>query len=375
MTENLTIDRVLPYLLERGLVRSSDVVDGHAFRVQDRTRRNRNFLVNATSGSLLVKQAGSAFDPESVETLDIEASLLRAVAVDDVLTPVRWFAPRFVYHDPDSHVLVLEQVRPATSLTKFHLGGGTIDFAVESAITAGRIIARFHRAMKDALRVGALGELPLAQPFAFNVPEYVRNLVNAGDPVASAFGAAVEATDLFDDSIQAQTAWTAGDGVVHGDVRWDNFLVTSGSAPGDNMNLRLIDWELTRRGDEYWDVVAYLAEYLRYWAMSASMLSSDPEAEAASAFTFAECHASADAFVGAYARARRLGREGHQELLDRIGVYLPYALAVVAFETTQQQSELPLAARLLVDKAAYCRTQPGNALRDWFGLEGADGNA
>ena len=365
----LTIDTVLPYLLDKHLLSRAVVVDDWAIEIQDRTRRNRNFLVSWSAPTgLLLKQAGNAFDEESAATLKVEADLLRAVARDDLLKAVRWFSPRFVYSDPADHVVVLELLRPATSLTKFHLNAGDIDFAPQAALTAGRVLARFHRTLTRGRELDALPELPAKEPFAFEVPMFARVLAESGDVVAAEFVQRLAATRVFDDLDAAREAWATGSSVVHGDVRWDNFIVTSGAAPADNLNVRLIDWELARIGDEVWDVVAYLGEYLRFWSLSAAMLSDDPDAEPAAAFTFAEYHESVRVFLDAYIKTARLGARGRARLMRHIATYLPIHLALVAFEGIQRQTEMPLGTRLLLEFAARALTDPDAAITEWFGV-------
>ena len=85
----------------------------------------------------------------------------------------------------------------------------------------------------------------------------------------------------------------AGDTVVHGDVRFANILVTA--AP---IEVRLVDWETSGRGDHRWDLAGVLQEYLsRDTSADGRPVSDrDPSAADACRSAHAEAWGTADAW-------------------------------------------------------------------------------
>lgn len=365
----LTLDNLVRYLLDNQIVSSADVVDDESFAVEDRTRRNRNFKVlRSGAPKLMVKQSGS-FDPESVATLHAEANLLEAVANDGHFRPIRWFSPRLVYFDAANSILVTELVHPATSLTKFHLNQGKVGFAVEMGATAGRVLANFHTAATQAVRRGYIDFLRPGMPFAFKAQQFLSKAGDEAGEATAEFMALLKATPLYGNLAAIQETIAGGKEVVHGDVRWDNFLLTHGSAPATNMNVRLIDWELAHLGDSAWDVTCYLTEYLRFWLNTVSLVTKDPDTDAPEgAFRLEEAHGSAQRFLDAYFRRRNLRGAQRAAFLGRVGWYLPYAVVAVAFESTQRQSKVPFHAKVGLRMAQEAYADPHGRLAQWFGV-------
>ena len=82
-------------------------------RLEDRSRRNRNFkVVRADGTGLLVKQGA---DEHARGTVRVEARLLAAIRRNPSLARVRWLAPEHVASDEG--LLVTRLVHPATSTT------------------------------------------------------------------------------------------------------------------------------------------------------------------------------------------------------------------------------------------------------------------
>jgi aminoglycoside phosphotransferase (APT) family kinase protein len=365
----VTLETLLRYLLDNQVLTTADLVDDPALWVEDRSRRNRNFKVlRGGEPRFMVKQAGS-LDPEVTATLRAEADLLEAVAHDSHFKPIRWFSPRLVHYDAPNHVLVTELVHPATSLNKYHLNQGSIAFPLPMAQTAGRILANFHATCTRAVRGGYVDFLKPNVPFAFRLQQVAKMSDEMGE-ASRQFFVELRQTALYGNLPAIQEMVAASHDVVHGDVRWDNILLTHGSAPADNMNARLIDWELVAIGDAAWDVTTYLAEYVRFWLSTVGMLVKDPGdlAAAEGAFRLEESHRSANAFLAAYQRRRGLRGRQRASLLNRVALYLPYAVMMVAFEATQRQSQMPYHSRVGLRMAQEAYADPFGCLAEWFGL-------
>lgn len=363
----------MPLLRRERRIRIGDVVHGR-IEILDVSRRNRNFRVLVGDrGGLLVKQAGDPADAAWREVLASEAVLYRAFHDDPAFGGARWFVPRLLGSDARRGILVVDLVRPATTLTKFHLHGGRIAFPPAAGRTAGRILADVHVRGARAIRAGRLAHLPGRYPMALKIRGLPGAPRPATGPADRAFLELVSRdASFYDDAPRLVDAWEKHETLVHGDVRWDNFLLTSGAGPPGEMNLRLIDWELACRGDAAWDVACFLGEYLRFWLTTAGLrgIRGAEDVEGRAAFRLSRCARSARAFLAAYrARARR-GRSVARDLDARAAAYVPFVLVQIGFEHLQRQERVPGVSRACVELAVEAARDPAGWCRERLGVGG-----
>ena len=365
----LSLDTVVPRLLERKALRAADIMAG-PFRVEDRSRRNRNFkVVPAKAPGLLVKQAT---DEHSRATVKVEGKLLAAARRDPAFKQARWFFPQHVADDAKDGLLVTRLVHPATSLRKYHLNAGDPRFHVDAAETAAHVLAGWHLAGAKALREGRLKFLPRDPPGCWGILEtFARTPTQEVSPTWEQFGRALHERVTFRDRVEPlRKRWSEFDGVVHGDARWENFLLTSGAAPTRDLNVRLIDWELASRGDEAWDLAVFLVEYLRFWQAQGAWGTARTlaEAEQGNRFPLRKVHPASRAFWRAYVTRRRWGRDREKAARSRVGEYLPFALLWMGAETLLGQPTLPPAALVAIDLAQQAADDPKRCMAAWWGL-------
>lgn len=254
---------VVDFLLERGLVDPADVLDG-GLSVEEAHRRNANFAVRRRGRpGLFVKQSRSG-DALSVASLRTEALVARVAAEDPAYARVGALAPPLRHFDAAQGVLVIDLVDDATELYRAAAGGTQLPAPVAAAV--GTAVGTLHR---DAPRTPSPGgpgpqqawilSLPLLQDADLPRGAAVRELqrVSRGDPALSA-GLA-----------ELRVAWAAA-AFVHGDLKWENVLVTAGAGAdaGAAPRVHLIDWELAGFGDAAWDLGGLLHAYLRAWVSS-----------------------------------------------------------------------------------------------------------
>jgi hypothetical protein len=341
----LTLEEVGPYLMERSLMAPRAVVDGRV-RIMDFSRRNRVFkVILGDAGGLLVKQGGSA-GAERASQVRLEGAIYQSVAEEESLRTLRWFTPQWHHSDASRRVLVSELVHPATSLNKFHLNGGKPSFPPALGQTVGRILGTLHKGGAPEGRDILLRILPEDLPYNFKLQtnfgvgpdgaflsRSVRAMLSKakGDP---------RFLRLLEEAV---ATWTP-EAPLHGDVRFENFLVTIGPAESglENMNIRLIDWELAIRGRPEWDVACYLGDHLRFWGMHvakrrngvvvkpAHVWEGDPDI--LQGFQLTAIRRSTRAFWREYVRTMEWTPSRAREAWTRVASYVPIALLRVALE-------------------------------------------
>lgn len=359
----LTLDSLVPYLLESGLVSREDVLD-RGIQAEDRSRRNRNFkvLVGSRRG-LLVKQAGLLEDPEHRASFHSEACFLAAASTTTDLRPLRWAVPRLVRADGDHLILATRLVHPATSLTKFHLNGGKVHFPPEAARTVALILAQTHSLGRGTTMPEALENIPRRPPPVWDLLDgNYGAAAGSGLPAFAALRQLIRGQDAFWGRLaDLRAAAHAQDRIVHGDVRWDNILLTHGEAPHGGLNLRLIDWEWVGRGDPAWDVACALAEYLRFWLATGSLYDVQglEGVRERAAFPVEQFAPAVAALWESYAGAMRLSGNESEDLAQRVARSLPFVLVMVAHEQLQGADALNGPARAAFELATELAWRPG----------------
>lgn len=360
----LHLENLPRYLLDRQLISAVEVVDGRLM-VEDRSRRNRNFkILSPERQNLLVKQG--RFSDEQGNTVRTEALVLHAIHHHSAFEATRWFTPPLIYYDFENNILVSELVHPATSLTKFHLNLGQVHFPVEAARTVAHQLAHFHAGGEAAIAAGGMDFLKPGAPWVFSDQTLLDDTGVRGSYVKM-----IKAKGIFARQPAELKTWLAeGKGIVHADIRWDNFVLTHGAGKGGNMNFRLIDFELAHVGDSAYDLASYLAEYVRFMFMTTFGHEIDgiEALKAKSLFQPEDAHESIRMFVGAYCRRRGFGKAQSAELLERVRAYLPYAILVVGLESLQRQTRVTGVAKTALEISDLVSREPVDTIKEWFGL-------
>jgi Ser/Thr protein kinase RdoA (MazF antagonist) len=241
------------YLLSLGLVKPRDVVD-KGLRIVDASRRNSVFLAATCAGpTYVVKQAG----PRTAHTLAHEAAVIDALAE---VKKVAAHVPTVILHEPEEARLVLRT--PAAARDWCHHSGR---FPRIPARALGRVLAAVHRTPASHVErmppgVDPMWGLSLSEPSY----ELLLDLSFAAQDVV----ARLQASPMTCERLEAVRATGSADGLVHGDLRWDNCL--SLAAPNSQRRTRvlLVDWELSGAGAAAFDIGTVIAEYLRVWVAS-----------------------------------------------------------------------------------------------------------
>lgn len=353
------------YLLERGWMPPAAVVDGD-FMTLEATRRNRNLKVLRAEGpSLFLKQAGQ-WDPQSVGTLRTEAALyqLANATPETPFAVLRPLLPRFHGFDPDRNVLVLEGLTGAESLHMRQLRENAIGPDVARAV--GTALGIVHRELKVERAAPAVPQ----GTFRSQPPWILSAADMAGQPVQGVSGAGLQLFQVLHRYpefprllAELRTGWQI-ETLIHGDVKWDNFLVSP-----DGKSAHLVDWELADFGDPSWDAGAVLQGFLTSWIVS---IQSPPGAPGGSA-DFAQLplprlRPAIRAFWNAYVQALGVDRAEADRRLDRAVRYGAARMVQTAYEFLQYSTEITGPAVWLLQVSQNLLKDPRRGTVELFAL-------
>ena len=348
---------VAQYLLERSLLDPAAVLDGE-LAIRDASSRNRNYRVETRGGpSYLLKQPAA---DDAIWTVANEAGVYhRLTEAGDPMAP---HLPRFYGYDAEARVLVLELLDGAEDLRSFHARTGS--FAVGPAALVGSALGVLHRTTGTS--VGAASSDGAAWVLSIHRPDarLFRDVSAAGLELIRVIQGAAGFPDALD---RLREDWLAM-ALVHGDVKWDNFLRTTRADGGEEV--RLIDWESAALGDPGWDIGSALSQYLSFWLFSIPVTGAEPPERfpELAQYPLDGMKPALSACWRAYTDARQLDDGAAARELIRAVRFAGARLIQSAFEATLMMQQLTSSTVLHLQLALNVLQRPEAAAAQLMGL-------
>lgn len=331
---------IVHYLLGRGLITRESVVVGD-FVAIELLRRNRNFKIRRTQApGLFVKQVRSE-TPDMIATLEREARCYDLARSHAGFAAVASLMPAFLHYDDRNHVLILELLSRNENLRQHRRR--LRRFTEEVGEQLGFALGRCHAAITDRHDTRPeLATFPRRAPWILSFHSLRFDRGSPGGAIAQLHSLLRRYPDLVARLDELRTLWR-NDCLIHGDVRWDNCLMSTGDDGDGAPNLKLVDWELADFGDPCWDIGTVFHGYLASW------VSSMPDSRVAPSSVLverAECRLediqpSIGAFWRGYTAAGGLVARSARDFLDRSIRYCAACMVQTAYELSVDQPQLP----------------------------------
>lgn len=360
----LTIPNIVPYLIGRGLTTPKAVVDGD-LTVIEAGRRNRNFKVlSKSSRSLFLKQVKTTA-PDALMTLQREAAFYQLIRDRPAFAPLAAWIPPLVDYNPANFSLVVELLPDAENFTEYHTR--TNGYPEYFGELIGRSLALCHSLLPQLLTDPSnLSVFPRQVPWVMTFdPATMAPLTQLG-PLGTQLAAVLrQSPDFLQRLLAVRYEWRF-DSLVHGDVKWDNYLVATRD---ETHHFRIIDWELVDIGDAAWDIASILGSYLGYGIMLTPDQGEEPTA------VFERSRPKLDAMRPALARfwttytaARGIDARSGRVYLERCLRFTAARLVLAVFEYLYNATQLNSNALALLGVGQSILFNPSRAVSDILGL-------
>ena len=336
----LTEQNICFYLLDKGYLEAKQVVDGE-FRVDVADSRNRNFIVNKHYAKPYFIKTIKFLEQERTDSLRTEATCYWLANNDEKYKIMKDYVP--IYHEFDmmNHILVLGLEANSMSLYDYYLGNQI--FSLEIAERQAIILASYHRQLNNELNThDSMRFFKKMKPWVMmlgNLENY-KNLF-VGQKAETQVLELIKTNPQFVELIGNITEDWQATSLMHGDIKFPNFLMNQSFLQGEPLTLKLIDWELADIGDPCWDVAAVFQNYLSLWVYG------DID-KTFSQFSLPNLQPSMRHFWQHYAQQMSFTPEESAGKLLKIMRFCAIKLIHTCFETTPNTNTLqPHSAKLL----------------------------
>lgn len=330
----------------------------------DDSRRNRNLRIQCgAGGGFFVKRADPS-DPSTMASVTREACLYRHLGAKGHAS-IKRLLPRFYLHDKTHNLLVLELLSSAEPLGR-RLDAAPFRPQPALARAIGRTLGKLQ-SVNPELQAKSNHGVPAHFPWPLQLSSPNPELLRIMTPGQVEVIRAIQADAGIRAFLEELRRSYGGLCLVHGDVRWDNLLREK---RGRREVIRLIDWELSGRGDPAWDPGSAIACLLVRCVCLMEPGRSISPSSVRKAFTklIPDVQREIRAFWQGFCEKGNASCDESQFVL-RVGAYCGARLLQAAYEWSLEETISPVASCFLQLGMNILKT-PGRAVSEVLGLGG-----
>lgn len=363
----LSDEGVVDYLVRRKLVTAADAING-TLTVRNVSRRNHVFAITRESGdSYLLKQG---IGQDRISTIRNEAWAYETLARES--GEFAGYVPRCRGYDPAKHILAVQFVKDGENLwnycTKHHR------FPASIGAELGRVLGVLHRTTKGRSRPAPRASNPRSIPWVFSETRPAARVLWTSSAGRIQLIKLLQRFRQFRRHFDRLCREWKTESFTHFDLRWDNCIVVSG-AEGLNgqIGLKIVDWEMARRGDPRWDVGAVFSGFLSFWVSSIPVTGDCPPDRYldAAEMPLERLQPAIRAFWASYKREMGISEGASGEWLLRAVEYAACQLVQTAAEHAQETPGLTGGALCLLQLCLNILRHPRKATAELLGIAAA----
>lgn len=367
----LDVDQATPFLLDRGLIDVSAILDG-GLTIRSVARRNRNLRVEVPDGpGYLIKQPDDPAE-DGHKTLRNEAAFYRLCQQEPALGELAAVLPRLAYCDVENAVLAIELIPESFPLWSQDPADQARGIPVEDGRDLGRALGTVHRLFRvtGLARDARLDWLSHALPWILTLHQPGPELLSRISPANYQTLRILQNREGPGEPLDRLRRLWRTETVIHGDIKADNVLVVRSEQAPNSSRLRIVDWEMVQHGDPAWDLAGALQDFLLFWIASMPI-----SATLTAAAMIARARHPLDGLRGTiralwqgYRAAAGLAAIEADALLARAVAFSAARLIQSAYEISQESSRISARSVVLLQLSANLLADPAQAQARLYGI-------
>ena len=366
----LSYENIAHYLLEKGLVNIESIIKGE-FSVRDLSSRNVNFAINQENPpGYLVKQVRSR-DREKFETLRIEATCYWLANNDDAYQMLKAFLPGYYEYDYLHHILVLELMHDVKNLNQYYSGARVFPTSVAEKLA--ELLASYHTHTEGVVeKQKSFSLFKKQKPWVFSLTEnHLSDLLDnasLGNAEKQSVKLIAENQEFIEQLRIMRDDWETKS-LIHGDVKFANFLINNNTLPTNEPDIRLIDWELADIGDPIWDVAAVVQNYLTLWVSSEIAMEYRQGGDHLIVVSLEHVQPSIAAFWERYSNMAHWNVGEKRQRLEKMVRYTALKLVHSCFESVHGVKDMSLYSAKMLQLSLNLLLRPDEGISEVLGIQ------
>jgi hypothetical protein len=258
-------------------------------------------------------------------------------------------------------------IEDGESLHDHHYRSGSLPAEIGRAL--GLALARCRQCTATDLGQDA-SAFPRTPPCIFSLRETASWMLQ---PVSQANAELHSILRDFPDFERRLDALRAGwriERFIHGDIRWDNWVIRPNGAPEADAFLQLVDWEMSDFGDPCWDTGAVFQSFLALWIERLPFVTGAPPQALVelTKYPLEGMQPAIREFWRAYTETLALDEPNAAAELELSARYCGVRMIQTALEYISSASRIPPNALFMLQASLNILNDPSAAIENLLGL-------
>lgn len=332
----ISTENIVYYLLNKGLVTLKSVVNGD-FICIDTSRRNLNIkVIRKHSPGYFIKQIRN-IDEQSISDIFREVTCYRLAESDKNFKCLFPLLPKFYKYDPARNILIVELIQGGENFSEYYRRLGS--FPVDSTSLLGKILGTYHR---EPIFDEQITAFPKKIPWILSLNHHGAKIIEKLSSANSHMFQIIQKYPEFPLMLENLRNQWQTDSFIHGDMKWANCIIRQPDNKGNEMCIKIVDWEQADFGDACWDVGAIFQEFISFWIMSIQ-ISGETQAvqlSGLSKYPLKIMQPAIQSFWRSYSETLMLKNDIKRELLERSVKYSAARIIQTVYEELYNSNQI-----------------------------------
>ncbi len=285
-------ENIYYYLHKRQLLNEDAAINGNYMVHPIKTRNDNMKILMTPKDSLFIKQLD--MDKVSTSLFNREVLTYQLFKNYSDFSAIAAHTTALLDYDDENNVIVMALVPNSKNLSEHYMLQKTFDLNI--AEQQAKIIADCHIKINEKVDTT---KYPKALPWVLQINQHKAEDFFVNNTFSANILSLIKGNDLLINTLTRLAKSWQFTHLIHGDIKWINFLITQ---EGNEIQQKLIDWELADIGDPVWDVAGLVQSYISTWLLGFDNANPFSEAlpEHFKSFDIKQMQPSAKAFLYKY---------------------------------------------------------------------------